>query len=295
MTIGVFRCTVGHTVIDHDTTASIHQRLALGVTHKHLQDALFYYRAVRAKKVVSTPMAVCESDKTQRTIDSLINFTAAPTLVESRRVTMLTQLRASQRELQSKQLAFDGDVQFIDVFRKKSNRNNYNLPFKGIGRKKLLMLIDRNVTSAKELLAHDGVNPVVKPAWKHIMQNYYDGLEHNISRLKVRVECLQRELDCHDLLENMHEHDSDNDNPPPLPEEPPVVPFSKLDDSSNCNGRCISKSTIDRVVCHDHQERKSLQDAKMRNIRCRLLKIDSHYKLPSKIKVFTGCGKSFSP
>jgi len=169
----------------HDTTASMHRRLALSVTDKCLQDALCCYRAVREKKVSNTLVTVCESDKTQRTIDSLINFTAASNLVESRQITMLTQLRASQRELATAQSAFDGDIQFIQVFWKKSNRNNFDLPFKGIGRKKLLMLIDRNVTSAKELLHCDGVDPVVKSSWKHVVQKCYDDLEESISWLKV--------------------------------------------------------------------------------------------------------------
>jgi len=90
--------------------------------------------------------------------------------------------------------------------------------------------------------------------------------------------------------------DDDDDalpTPPPKPNKP--LPFSRMMDSRQCNSRCISKSTIDRIIATDHQNRKKIQDSKMRNIPATCLKIDFHYKLPDKVKVYTGKGKCFSP
>ena len=56
---------------------------------------------------------------------------------------------------------YDSDVEFIDVFKLKKNRNKIDLPFKGIGKKKLLLLIEAGITSAKELLEYDGSDQAV--------------------------------------------------------------------------------------------------------------------------------------
>jgi hypothetical protein len=57
----------------------------------------------------------------------------------------------------------------------------------------------------------------------------------------------------------------------------------------------ISKSTTDRIVVMDFQHRKAVHQNKIRGIKALVLKIDWHYKLPPKIKVYTGRGKSFCP
>ena len=78
-------------------------------------------------------------------------------------------------------------------------------------------------------------------------------------------------------------------------ELPLPAPFSELKDPLKYNGSTVSKATIDQIVATDFQHCKAMQEAKMRGIKASVLKIDWHYKLAPKIKVYCGCGKSFSP
>ena len=45
----------------------------------------------------------------------------------------------------------------------------------------------------------------------------------------------------------------------------------------------------------DFRRRLAMQKAKMQAISAEILKIDFHYKLPKKIKVYTGRGQAFTP
>jgi len=49
-----------------------------------------------------------------------------------------------------------GDIEFIDIFKLKQNRNKTNLPFKVIEKMKLLLCADHGIATAKELLSYDG-------------------------------------------------------------------------------------------------------------------------------------------
>ncbi|CAB9529634.1 hypothetical protein SEMRO_2567_G331470.1 [Seminavis robusta] len=80
---------------------------------------------------------------------------------------------------------------------------------------------------------------------------------------------------------------------PSQPAKPPV--FSAIDDPEGWNAQVPSKTIIDRIVSTNFQNRKSLQMAKMQNIRARALKIDFNYKMVKCVKVYTGHGECFSP
>jgi len=79
-------------------------------------------------------------------------------------------------------------------------------------------------------------------------------------------------------------------------EEKPSMPlFSSLHDPNKCNCRVVSKATINRINNMNFQQRKQLQQAKMRHIKSSTWKIDWHCKLPKKMKAHAGKGKCFSP
>ena len=92
---------------------------------------------------------------------------------------------------------------------------------------------------------------------------------------------MEREVDLHDFFEGAGMLSDDEDGTPKAPAKTDkVAPFSNMMDPTRYNSRCISKSTIDRLIATDHANRKQMQDAKMRNIPAICLKIDFHYKLP---------------
>jgi len=64
-------------------------------------------------------------------------------------------------------------VPFVDVFNKKKNRSSAGLPFKGIGKEKCLTLIRCGIFMARDLLEHDGGNPLVLGFWKDIVEAYF--------------------------------------------------------------------------------------------------------------------------
>jgi hypothetical protein len=174
------------------------------------------------------------------------------------------------------------------------------LPFKGLGKTKLLTMIERGITSAKELLLYDGTDPLILPHWKTIVENYYDGLETEMAALTGTLTQLSEQLDWIkeeiDIQEDELAENTTVDGtvkPPPIQRRIPA--FLPLLDCDRYNVRVITKSTIDRIVVTDFQHRKAVQENKMRGIKSSVLKIDWHYKLPPKIKVYTGRGKSFSP
>jgi len=203
--------------------------------------------------------------------------------------------------LRDKQRAYNNDIKFIRVFEEKKNRNKINLPFKGIGKTKLLVMIGCGITSAKDLLEcdfdSDEANPKVKETWKDIVECHHEKLKFETDVLESDVAAMEREADIHDLLEGAG-IDSEDDEPAVAPKSKAsekLDPFSGMMDTAHCNSRCTSKATIDRIIAADHQNRKKIQDAKMRNIPAMCLKIDFHCKLPDKTKAFAGKGKSFSP
>ena len=90
-------------------------------------------------------------------------------------------------------------VPFVDVFNKKKNRSSAGLPFKGIGKEKCLTLIRCGIFMARDLLEHDGGNPLVLGFWKDIVEACYDHLKRDVLILRKkrdeRAEDLREELD----------------------------------------------------------------------------------------------------
>jgi len=292
-----YSCITNHS---HDATSYIHRRIALSHTDQFLEDSLFYYRCCYAKKITNdAPAGTAPGDRRQRTLDYILTA-HKDTPEEKKQKTLMVTLKARRWELRDKERAYNSDIEFISVFEAKKNRNKINLPFKGIGKAKLLLMIGAGITSARDLLAYDfddpDSNPKIKESWKDIVECYYEKLKFEMDMLQTEVQTMEREVDLHDFFEGAGMLSDDEDGTPKAPAKTDkVAPFSNMMDPTRYNSRCISKSTIDRLIVTDHANRKQMQDAKMRNIPAICLKIDFHYKLPDKVKVYTGKGKCFAP
>ena len=280
-------------IVNHSmmTTAAIHQRLKHMLADNWLADCAFCYRAAMADRVQGRNVNAINGTNCRRLEDLLV---AMPNLTRSqKRIQSLRfDLKMVERELRTKEAAFNGDVEFASIFRKKKNRNSINEAFPGIGRAKCLTLIQNNVLSAKELLEHDGNNPAILYRWKETVQAHCDDLSQTIAHLRTKKTKISEDLALEELMEEDTVEPTTTRTPAPTSKPPP---FSSLLDSHHYNGRCISKATVDRINATDFQRRKSIQLAKMRNIKAEVLKLDWSYKLPPKIKVHAGRGKAFAP
>lgn len=168
-----------------DTTASIHQRLKKMAADEWMNNATCCCRAVLAQRVVTTGNNQrYVAGTNQQTLDHLLIDTSKFTPEEKRARNLRYKLTNVERDLKFKEEEAEKDILFINVFRKKKNRNQFGLPFKGIGRKKLLLLIDLGTCTAKELLEHDGANPLVLESWRDIVQACYDKLNTKVVMLR---------------------------------------------------------------------------------------------------------------
>ncbi|CAB9531578.1 unknown protein [Seminavis robusta] len=235
----------------------------------------------------------------------MINFTAPLSPQEKKRRTLTDDLARARRDLNGARDRASGDVNFAQIFKRKSNRNNLGQPFKGIGKQKILAMIGAGISTAREMIAFNDYtgHPDVLPQWRDVFVEYFDKLQENVMVLEAKVESIQSELEVFQIAEAMFrieeevdlEDNSDmNVTTEATEEEKPPV-FSGILDPCGWNLRCVSKSTIDRVMATNAAHRKEVQMAKMQNIPASVLKIDWSYKLAPKIKVYTGRGQSFAP
>ena len=120
-------------IISHsnETTASIYHRLGLLATDKWIDDSMFYYKAVTLKKVSEHSSPPEEAGKKQTTIDSYFEKGIKETSLQKKHKSAKNLLASVQRQLDSKVNSFEGDVDFIDIFRLKENRNQSHLKVSG--------------------------------------------------------------------------------------------------------------------------------------------------------------------
>jgi len=264
-------------------------------------DATFCCRACLAKRVRTTNRN--GSVFVQGTNQSALHSVLVPMTDQMKRFRGdRHQLVCLQRELQAVEDAFDGDVQFVNMFKKKKNRNSTNLPFRGTGKEKCLTLMSRGTLSAHDLLNCEGSDPAIKEHWKDIMQAHCCNLAREMASLRSRTSKLQDDILIKDAIENDTTADDTEDTTTattrtttsPNPEGSPP-PFSRLTDREKCNSRMTSKPTVDRIKSTDCQRRKTMQLAKMRFMPAKAWKTDWGHKIAPKIKVHTGRGKPHSP
>lgn len=282
-------------VESQESTAAIHQKHRQMIAHNYIMDATLHYRAIMLKRV--KPYSRVVEGTNQSTLDTLLvpvdNEPAARRMRRTREDLIMV-----ERSLRLKQSSFNAPVHFSDIFQRKADRNATGLPFKGIGKSKCTLLISKGILTTKDLLAYDGDDPTTLPQWKTIVQNYYDNLEVQVASLLQRQKSLIDDLSLDEFVERHTDArvptaPVGQDAQPPAEEKHP--PFSRLNDTVRYNARYLSKSSIDRIKITDFERRKPMLVAKMSSIKCACYKIDWHYKLPSKIKVYRGKGKSFKP
>jgi len=290
------------TVHASDTTAQIFQRLKRQHADKWMYTATFYYRAVLAQQVRTTKFDVFKGSN-QRTLDRNCFRVQQQTEAQKRYRRDRDELNRVTANYKALKTKAEADVHFVDIFNLKKNRNSSGLPFKGIGREKCMVLIDRGILTARDLLDYDGNDPAILPSWQCIVENYYDMLKIDLANLRRKKEKLEDELALEEVI-NGAENDgvitnnNSTGNNSSVTEEAAVEKapsFSSLTDPWQYNCRVVSKSTIDRIKLSDYQRRRSLQLSKMRAIPAKIWKIDFGYKLAGKIKVYNGKGKPFSP
>ncbi|CAB9515452.1 hypothetical protein SEMRO_717_G191960.1 [Seminavis robusta] len=259
------------------------------------------------KKVANRPKGGVIAGTNQRTIDSMMTFTAPLNPAQKRRRTLRSEVDRCRSRLDSAIAKADGDVDFVELLKRKSNRNN-NLGeiFKGIGKKKILDMMGAGVFSARQMLAFNDFDsfPEVKPQWKTTIEEHYHGLREEVEVASARLQNARHVLDDHDLsialLETPVDIDDTSDinigNVVPQDEPEEKLPaFSDIMDPNGWNVHCPSKSTIDRVTATYFASRKEVQVAKMQSHGAEVVKIDWTYKIAPKIKVYTGRGECYAP
>ena len=294
-------------IVNHrqDTTSSIYHRLALLASDKYVDTAMFYYRAVHDKKVRMSKSGTVSESSQQRTLDGIVTRRKPESKTEQQLRLKRDQYEKAQRDLKSKTEQYNGDVSFSWLLSQKTNRNKIKQMFPGIGVGKMEFLLHHaKISTAKELLDYDGTHPGVKNSWRRTVSEYYDRLRTVMVAQQKYVEQVSLELDTLEVCVQIEEEEAENatfgDATSEVAvvtiEQPQLPPkFSEMMDKEKYNARCLSKGMIDRVIVTDHSQRSTLQDAKMRNIPASVLKMDWSYKVPPKVKVYTGPGRCFSP
>jgi len=288
-----------------DTTASIHQKLKKGVADNWINDATHYFKAVLSNRVKKRNPNYLDGTN-QRALDRHLEIVKDLGPAEKRAKRLRSLLAHAEEQLAAAQTKASRDVQFVDTFEKKKNRNVSGLPFKGIGRSKCLVLIKHGILSAKDLLEYDGGSPAILESWIDIVQAHYNNLTREVFILQKKKSEAEEELKDELALQEMFGCDDDDKSEHSEPmdtvaekeqrvPEPKIPTFSKLADPLHCDARVISKATVDRIKATDYQKRKSMQIAKMRSVTVHVWKIDWGYKIAPKIKVYTGQGKPCSP
>jgi len=278
-------------IVSHstDTTTLTHQRIKDLQTDFWVNQAAAYHRAILANRVKPVPrkgpieVIFSEKPETER---------------QKKRKALRWEHTKLARQLASVQSSFDADVSFVSITKRKENRNIVGEIFPGIGKAKCNTLIRNGIRSAKALLDYEGDTPAIKYSWKGIVQKHYDDLETKLAYVKGKCEAALTELNLDiSIFGDVSSDGVENPLVTEVEEEPDEKPprFSDLYDPLGFNCRVISRSTINRIDMTDFQRRRLLQQAKMRSIKCKCWKVDWHYKLASKIKVYTGRGKCFSP
>jgi len=178
-----------------DSTSTTHQRLSIMATDKCLDNSMFYYKAVQLGKIESRNVHGLERDQQQNTRDyCLVHKDNEPSKDMKRMRSTERELKLARMDFQQPEARFHGNLEFIDIFKFKLNRNKTNLPFKGLGKKKLLLCVDHGIATVKELIAYDGTNPKILPQWRDAVQNYYDKLEWQITTVLSKMERLEKNL-----------------------------------------------------------------------------------------------------
>jgi hypothetical protein len=304
-----------HVVLEStlESTTTIAKRLDSFANDAYFADYQLYLSAVGMGKIDTHP---CKAS--QQTLDRF----CVPREHNNEMRHWMSQKAHCYNKLQQKKLAWsaaknqcDGDLKFVDMIPSKDNHNvhgSYNI-LPGLGLTKLRRLVSVGIYSTKALLrANPTLYPSIKkllPGWKSKCKALYDGYEANLAL--CAHELLQAENNYNEAEETLAKYLEEN--PIEEPVEPEVTTganhleevqdllicraplFSATKNKKGYNARVFSKHRVDCLVTTVFNHRKVFMESKMMCEVSELLKIDFNYKLASKVKVWTGQGKMFSP
>jgi len=194
-----------------DSTALIHHRLKKSVADNWINNATHYFKAVLSNRVKKRNPDYLDGTN-QQTLDRHLEIIVDRAPAEKRVKRLRASLACAEEELQSAQAKASRDVQFVNIFNKKKNRNVSGLPFKGIGREKCLVLIKHGVISAKALLEYDKGSPAILESWRDVVQACYDNLTRQVFMLQKKKKEAEDELKDELDLQEIFAADSDNNN-----------------------------------------------------------------------------------
>lgn len=144
-----------------DTTAAIYQKHRQMIAQNWINDATLHCRATMLKHVKPHSRVMVEGSN-QSTLDGMfVPIDDSPAARRMRRTR--EDLASVERSLREKQLSLNAPVHFIDIFHQKQDRNSIGLPFKGVGKSKCALLMQKGIFTTHDLLAHNGDDPAMLP------------------------------------------------------------------------------------------------------------------------------------
>ena len=283
-------------------TQAIARRIAQNVTNKYINDCQLYYAAVRSNKIKKQRSNAVSSDQRQATLDRVAVRGAKLSRNQRSMRDMERDLQVLKRKLAFARAQTQDPVRFAPLLERKKGRNDTVVTLKGLGKKKLSLLIEHGIESGQELLEADLVNgnypPDIKPQWKDAVRDLYQERERKVleweekaSDKQASLDKLKEEMNLEEIV--MNEAPAERMDKPVEEALPPK--FSNLKDRMGYNAQFIGTSRIDSVITTEFNHRKKITINKMMAIPAKVLKIDFNYKLASKVRVYQGPGKSFCP
>jgi len=125
-----------------DSAASIRRPLSLMATDKWIYDSMFHCKAAQLGKVKNHRHNSLKRDHSQGTIRQFL-CSKKVSAAKKKQHSLEKEIQRQKMDLKLLEARHHGDVELIDAFKLKKNRNHTNLPFEGIGKEKLLTCIRR--------------------------------------------------------------------------------------------------------------------------------------------------------
>lgn len=217
----------------------------------------------------------------------------------------------------------DTNISDILEFKEKDKNKSRKDYFRALGVGKLEKCLQNGITTVFALSEADTKQPqyrFIKQSWRNSVtstyQSYIEKAEQFNNQLgdaRAELKTVVDELDLLDCFAVVDDILGDDDplgdrnkevesskeveasNTTEADNTTTVPVFSKLADVNGYNARFLSRHRIDLILNYVFKQRKPIQDAKMRGLSARCLKMDVNYKLTKKIRVYTGRGVSYTP
>jgi len=299
-------------------TSQIYQQLVDMTTDRYLSDYQYYLHAIRVNKIRVQRPDRTEADHQQKTIDKHLQADKRSPAERT-----LQDLNKRKRDLSlgitSAEAHNNDPIHFDDLERLKSNRNTREPLLPSLGTKKLRDLRTAGITSGRELVDYVGIPPRwsfcrkksdMFEKWRYQVSSEFmkrqralEKLRRQLTKLEEQIEEASNNVAVEQCVADQiaEEEGASAPAPPPdanirtceIPERPHL--FTKMKDPQGYNARILSLSRIESIQMTEFLHRKPMQLSKMVCLPSKILKFDFEYKIPKKIHVYQGKGKSFKP